>query len=293
MPKARKILKRVKAVKNIRTVTRTMEMVASARFRKAHDSAVATRPYTDHLSDLVGDLMARRGEMELRHPLLEEPSNAKCDVLMVLSSNAGLCGPYNASILSTAIERLEQLKAAGYRVLLHVVGKRGAQYFQYRRIPVDKAYVDFKHTPTYEQVSAMAESLMEDFLAGRIGGLEVAYTQYLRSGQQDPAIAQILPLSQTLPPPDRLDHRGVEYEFLPSPRELLDRLLPAVVRLRLYQCFLDAAVTEQISRIRAMRSATENADEKIHDLTVLYNRTRQAQITTELAEIMGGAAGVK
>ncbi len=293
MPKARKILKRVKAFRNIRTVTRTMEIVASVRFRKAHESAVATRPYTDHLADLVGDLLAHCGEMELRHPLLEEPSNAQCDVLMVLSSNMGLCGPYNALILSTAVERLEQLQAAGLRALLRVVGKRGDHYFQYRRIPVDKAYVDFKHAPTYEQVSAMASALMEDFLAGRIGGLEVAYTQYLRSGQSSPVIAQILPLSQTPPPPDRLGGRGVEYEFLPSPRELLDRLLPAVVRMRLYQCFLDASVTEQVSRIRAMRSATENADEMIHDLTVRYNRARQAQITTELAEIMGGSAGVK
>jgi F-type H+-transporting ATPase subunit gamma len=293
MAKARKILKRVKAVKNIRTVTRTMEMVASARFKKAHDGAIATRPYTDHFTDLVGDLLARCKEMHLSHPLLEEPPSVTCDVLMVLTSNAGLCGPYNSSVLSTAMERLKQLQAAGYDVKLHMVGKRGVQYFQYRKIPVDKAYLDFKRAPGYQQVAAIADAMMEDFQAARIGGLEVAYTQYLRSGQQDPAVAQILPLSQTPPPPSSPGARVVEYEFLPSPAELLDRLLPATVRLRLYQCFLDAAVTEQVSRIRAMRAATENADDMIHDLTVLYNRTRQAQITTELAEIMGGAAGVE
>jgi F-type H+-transporting ATPase subunit gamma len=292
MAKARRILKRVKAVRNIRTVTRTMEMVASARFRKAHDGAVATRPYTDHLTDLVGDLLARSGEGVLHHPLLEEPARVTCDVLMVLTSNTGLCGPYNALVLATARERLKQLQAAGGQVSVQVAGKRGVQHFHYLRIKVDKAYLDSKHAPSYEQVAEMADAFMEDFLAGRIGGLEVAYTQYFRSGQQSPAVAQLLPLSQIEPPPRPDGRRAAEYEFLPSPRELLDCLLPAVVRLRLYQCFLDAAVTEQVSRIRAMRAATENADEMIHDLTVLYNRTRQAQITTELAEIIGGAAGV-
>jgi F-type H+-transporting ATPase subunit gamma len=293
MAKARRILKRVKAVGNIRTVTRTMEMVASARFKKAHDSAIASRPYTDHMTDLVGDLLARCGDSGLHHPLLEESPGVKWEVLLVLASNMGLCGPYNASVLATAMERLGQLRAGGYQVFLHVVGKRGVPYFRYRRVKVDKAYLEFKRTPSYEQIAAIADSLMEDFQARRIGGLEVAYTQYLRGGRQGPAIAQLLPLSQIPPPPRPSGSLTVEYEFLPSPQELLERLLPATVRLRLYQCFLDAAVTEQISRVRAMRAATENADDMIHDLTVLYNRTRQAQITTELAEIIGGAAGVK
>ncbi len=130
---------------------------------------------------------------------------------------------------------------------------------------------------------------MTDFVAGRIGGLEVAYMQYLSSGRQSAVIAQVLPLTYATPPATTPGLAPVPYEFVPSPREILDRLLPATVRLRLYQCFLDAAVTEQMARIQAMRAATDNADDMLHNLTVRYNRDRQAQITTELAEILGGS----
>ena len=291
MAKARKILKRVRAVGNIRTVTKTMEMVASTRFRRAHVRAVAARPYTDRLSDLVGDLVERCGQDMLRHPLLTEPEHLHRDVLLVITSNAGMCGGYNAALLSVAAARYKQLTGAGYEVLLWVAGRRGLGSLRFRGFPIDRALTGFDHQPAFAPAAELAEELMTDFAAGRISGLEVAYTQYLPSGRQSAVIAQLLPLTYTAPPtPPGLI--PPPYELVPSAQAILDKLLPATVRLRLYQCFLDAAVTEQLTRARAMRSATENADEMLHDLTITYNRVRQAQITTELAEILGGSAEV-
>jgi len=295
MAKARKILKRLRAVRNIRKVTRTMEMVASSRFRKAFDRAVAMRPYTDRLTDLVADVLATGVPPEYGHPLLKNVDEVKRDVLLVLTSNRGLCGAYNMSVLQVAGSRMKQIAEGGYEVMLQAVGKRGIQYFRFRGFPLHREHTHFDGLPDYHTVGLLAEELMQLFLAGLIGGVEVAYMQFISASRQKPAIAQILPLSNLEPPPSPIPRWGERpsYEFMPSGEEVLRNLLPATVRLRVYQCFLDAAVSEQVARIAAMRAATENADEMIRNLTVRYNRLRQTQITTELAEILGGRAGLE
>jgi len=264
-------------------------MVASTRFKRAHDRAVSARPYVDRLADLVGDLLAKCGKGVLCHPLLIEHHETKADVLLVLTSNSGMCGGYNSTVLSVAVKRLAQLAREGLAARIWVTGRRGTQYLRFRKYHVERALTEFGHSPTYSQVVQVANELMGEFLAGRIGGLEVAYTQFLSSGRQTPVIAQLLPLTYTPPPPTVPGLYQAPYEFHPSDQEILDKLLPATMRLRLYSCILDAAAAEQIARARAMRAATENADEMLHELKIRYNRTRQAQITTELAEIMGGS----
>jgi len=293
--KARKILDRLHAVRNVRTVTGAMEMVASTQFKKTHKHAVAIRPYTIRLTDLVEDVVRRCGAGTLDHPLLREPIGPHREVLVALTSSRGLCGAYNSRVLALAAERFGQLVVAEYDVRLHVVGKKGIQYLRFRDFRIDREYKHFGSPPDYDRVAALAEELMTAFLDGKISGLEVAYMQFLSAGRQSPAIAQILPLSE-IEPSDQAGTRAdepVAYELIPSPRDILENLLPAMVRLRLYQCFLDAAVGEQIARISAMRAANENADEMIHDLTIRSNRLRQSQITTELAEILGGHAGLQ
>ena len=296
MARARKILKRAKAVKNIRGVTKTMEMIASARFRRTHDQVVAARPYTDRIADLVACLIERTGVDRLEHPLLRENETVHREVLLVLTSNRGLCGAMNPSVLRTATARHEQLREAGYEVLLQVVGKRGVRHFQFRGMALDAAHTDLGDVPDYEAISALMDALVESFLAGEVGGVEVAYMQFISAAAQRPVIAQILPLANlSAPVPSRLAEVGdpAPYDFVPSPEEILDQLLPATVRLRMYQCFLDSRAAEQIMRIAAMKNATENADDMLHELTVRYNRMRQTQITTELAEIMGGRVGLE
>jgi F-type H+-transporting ATPase subunit gamma len=300
MAKARKILRRKKAVKNIRAVTKTMEMVSTARFKKMYNRAVAARPYTERLCDLVGDLIACSGPEGLRHPLLTPPPGPKCDVLLVLTGNRGLCGSYNHAVLRMATERMSQVTPEGYKVCLRVVGKKGIQFFRHAGHRIEKEYTQLETKsggvgPDYDLVSALSNELMSDFLAGKISGLEVAYTQLISAGRYAPVIAQVLPLTQLAGTPKAMPTTGAPapFDLMPSAKEILDRLLPTTVRLQMYQCFLDAAVTEQIARMSAMRAATEAADEMIHNLTVLYNRLRQSQITTELAEIIGGRAGIE
>ncbi|MDP6544714.1 MAG: ATP synthase F1 subunit gamma [Phycisphaerae bacterium] len=289
MAKARRILKHANAVKNIRTITRTMEMVAAARFKRTHDLAAAARPYTDHLAGMVADIVARLPAEKLDHPLMTVPQGVQTLVLLVITSNRGLCGAFNTAVLRLARERMEQLHESGYKVLLHVIGKRGIQHFRFRRVQVELEYRDFTDMPDYDDIREVAAELMDAYLAGGISDLEIVYTQFISAGRQSASIAQILPMSD-LPSlaENRPDEELLPYDFHPSTEELFQGLLPVAVTQKIYQCFMDAAVSEQVMRIAAMHGATESADEMIQKLTVRYNRVRQAQITTELAEIMGG-----
>jgi len=287
--KARKILKRANAVKNIRTITRTMEMVSAARFKRTHDRAVAARPYTDRLATMVGDIVLRLGAENLDHPLIQAPPDVCTEALLVITSNRGLCGGANTSVLRLACERMEQLRDSDYKVKLHVVGRRGIQYFRFRGVEPAGEYRDFGDVPDYESVRGLAEQLTADYLQKDISGLEVVYMQFISAGRQSASVAQILPMSDLAQAVDYPAwHEPLPYEFHPSPRDIFAELLPATVIQKVYQCFVDAAVSEQVMRIAAMRSATESADEMIRDLTLRYNRVRQSQITTELSEIMGG-----
>ncbi len=296
MAKTRNILKRIRAVGNIRTVTRAMQMVATARFKVVHDRAMAFSPFSAHLQQMVADLVLRAAAGEkISHPLLVPQTGVRRDVLLVITSNRGLCGSYNSSVLKLAMSRLAQLRGANYDVLLHAVGGRGARYLRFCKIDVDREYLDFGDLPEYSQIAALGDEMMSQFLGGRISGLEVAYVQFISGGQQKPVIAKLLPLedlpgaSQTEEDPSLL----APCDFLPSAEIILRRLLQNTVRLKLYQCFMDAAAAEQLMRRVAMRAATDNADDMTHDLRRIANRLRQMQITTELAEIIGGRAGLE
>jgi len=292
--KARRILKHANAVKNIRTITRTMGMVAAARFKRTHDRAVAARPYTDHLAGMVADIVDRVPREKLDHPLMTAPEGVRTLVMLVITSNRGLCGSFNTAVLRLASERMAQLQESGYKVHLHVLGKRGIQYFRFRRIEVAVEYRDFTDMPEYEDIRRVAGELMDVYLAGDISDLEIAYMQFISAGRQSASIAQILPMSD-LPSiaQRRPGEEALPYDFHPSPEELFKDLLPVAVIQKIYQCFMDAAVSEQVMRIAAMHGATEAADEMIQKMTVKYNRVRQSQITTELAEIMGGRMGLE
>ena len=295
MAKARKILKRRNAVRSIRTVTKPMEMVSTARFRRSHTRAAASRPYTDRLTRLVADVLSR-SEGEVDHPLLKPAGESKREVLFVLTSNRGLCAGYNQSVLRVTLERLGQTIEAGYDVRLHVSGKKGVSYLRSRGMQADREYIDLDGLPDYGRIGRLAERFMEQYTQGKIGGMEVAYTRMISATQSRPVIAQILPIDWLMDDtekPDPATSVTIPYELHPSREEILRNLLPAAVRLRFYQCFLDAAVVEQVARMTAMRSATENADELIGRLTIQYNRMRQQQITTELSEILGGRVGLE
>jgi len=286
MANRRVLVKRRKAVSNIRKITRTMQLIATARFQAAFNRAVAARPYTEKLAELVRDLA--RGAGEIRHPLMDASNPDAPVAIVVVTSMRGLCGGYNANVLRAAAARLEELRAAGRKVELRVYGKKGIAFFRFQRQPMAVEDVSIGETPRFEAVEKVANSLMDDFLAGRISGVEVAYMRFFSAGRQRPEVAALLPLAAASGA-GGTEAKAVDYEYRPDPVSLLAELLPATVRIRLFQAFLDAAVSEQIARMSAMKAATDASEEMIKTLTRQYNRARQTHITMELLDIVGGA----
>jgi F-type H+-transporting ATPase subunit gamma len=286
MANRRVLVKRRKAVQNIRKITRTMQLIATARFQAAFNRAVASRPYTEKLAELVRDLA--RGAGEVRHPLMSTANPDAPVAIVVVTSMRGLCGGYNANVLRAATARIEELRAAGRKVELRVFGKKGISFFRFQRQPMAVEDVSIGETPRFESVEKVANRLMEDFLAGGISGVEVAYMRFYSAGRQRPEVAALLPLAATAGD-GGVAAKPADYEFRPDPASLLAELLPATVRIRLFQAFLDAAVSEQIARMAAMKAATDASEEMIKNLTRQYNRARQTHITMELLDIVGGA----
>jgi F-type H+-transporting ATPase subunit gamma len=288
MANRRAIVKRRKAVRNIKKITRTMQMIATARFQTALQRAVATRPFTDKLAEMVGDLS--RVAEDFLHPLMTKHGETGRTALIALTSNRGLCGGYNAQVVRAALAHRERQRKQGLKVDITMVGQKGISNLNFRGVPMAETVNTIDDQPRFEQVEPLAESLMERFLAGRVEAVHVAYMRFYSAGRQEPEVFQLLPLTE-------VGGEGAEeaggivapYEIRPSAAELLDELLPMTVRMRLFQSFNDAAVSEQIARMAAMKAATEAADEMIQNLTRQYNRARQTHITMELLDIVGGA----
>jgi len=285
MANRRVLVKRRKAVRNIRKITRTMQLIATARFQAAFNRAMATKPYTEKLAELVADLSRAAGSVT--HPLLQT-NDAPRSALVVLTSNRGLAGGYNANVLRSAVEHLDRQTAAGIATDVHMVGKKGVSFFKFLRRPMTEQTTTISDKPRFDQVEPIANALMDRFIRGEISSVHVAYMRFLSAGVQRPAVVQLLPLS-TEGSGEGVEPRAVEYEFSPDPKQLLDELLPATVRVRLFQAFNDATVSEQVARMVAMKAATDAAADMIKSLTREYNRARQTQITMELLDIVGGA----
>ncbi len=293
MAKARAIVKRLKAVKNIRKITRTMELIATARFKKAMDRATEAAAYTRKISEIVADLS--QAELSFSHPLLQKRDTVKNVVVLILTSNRGLCGGYNGGVLRLAVPRIREVQAEPEQALkVEVAGKRGIAYLKFQAIPTDRVYTHFEDQPKFAEVNEIASRYIDGFIRGEIDRVDVAYTRFDSASRQTAVLQTLLPVGDLAVGvgKDAPAARKVDYEFLPSAQEILEEIVPASFKARLFKCFLDAAVSEQIARMVAMKGATENAGEMIRSLSQQYNRARQSQITSELAEIIGGAAAL-
>lgn len=310
MAKARAIIKRRKSVQNIKKITRTMELIATARFKRALDRAVEAEAYTRKIAEIVADLGQTSGSVT--HPLLEVRDPVNRSLLLVLTSNRGLAGGYNGNVLRVAIRRLQDNEAEGVATSLEIAGKRGIAFLRFRRIRPDMTFTQFDDRPQFDEVEAIANRYIQLYTTRQIDRLEVAYTRFISSARQEATVQTLLPMSASqvgeLGPSVRQSKPGaagpaaaaparrgerVPYEFVPDARSILEEIVPVSFKVRLFKCFLDAAVSEQIARMVAMKGATENADAMIKSLTRQYNRARQSQITRELAEIIGGAAALE
>jgi F-type H+-transporting ATPase subunit gamma len=300
MAKTRQLKKRIKAVGNIRRITKTMQMIATAKFSAASQRSVASRPYTDTLFDLLTQLAASLGDIQ--HPLLaragtkeKRPGKA---LTLVLTSDRGLCGPYNGSVLRTSMAMLRS-NADAKSGLIELVGKKGVSFLKYNAIPVAQQHTQFGDKPKYDDVRALAENYIARFVAGEVSVVRIIYMKYISAGKQVPTVMQLLPFQPDATPAKKNDSApsasGIKhvYEFTPGAAELLNDILPAGVKALLFQAFNDAIVSEHVARMIAMKSATDNAGKAGKNITRIYNRARQAQITTELTEIISGAAALE
>jgi F-type H+-transporting ATPase subunit gamma len=294
MAKARAILGRIHAVKNIAKITNTMQLIAQARFKVAHDRAVAARPYTDRLGALIADLT--EAVSDFHHPLLEV-REAKTAVVLAIASNRGLCGGYNSGVARALQGLRTELEARGLEQEIQVAGRKLVGWLKYQQVPMTRTITNLDDRPTFAQIDEIAGPLLSRYIAGEVDEVHVVYTKFHSSSRQKAVAERVLPLGRLEGEAEQTGAgaSGIERDYIysPDPESILSDLLPRRVLLHVFQAFLDAAVSEQTARMIAMRVATDNAYDVISDLTRVYNRSRQAQITTELSEIMGGAMALQ
>ncbi len=278
-----------------------MQMIATARFQAASGRVASSRPFSRKIGELVAELSSSTGGVD--HPLLRVPDPATHrHLLLVLTSNRGLCGAYNANVLRKAFNQIRTWREAGQQYDVEVVGKKGLASMRFTSTPVARFLAHFGDKPEYAEVERLADEYMAWFSEGHYDSVRVAYMSFISSSRQVPEVLQLLP-AEAPTGQQAADGAGagasaasagaVEYDFSPEPRQLLDELLPMTVRVRLFQCFNEAVVSEHVARMVAMKSATDAAKKLGRNLTLQYNRARQAAITTELSEIVSGAAGVE
>jgi F-type H+-transporting ATPase subunit gamma len=292
MAKARALDKRRKSIRNIRKITRTMELIATARFKKAMDRAQAATAYTRRITQLVADL-AQSG-LQVSHPLLEARDKVTSATLLVITANRGLCGGYNTNVVRAALARYLELREQVPNVRLEISGKRGIGAFKFRGYEAEERFTHFADRPSFAEVDVLANRFLESYITGRLDRLDVAYMRFESISRQAPVVETLLPLA-ALGDDEHTQGSAVQsqYEFLPSAESILEEVVPTSFKVKLFKCFLDAAVSEQIARMVAMKAATENAGELIRHLSSQYNRARQSQITGEIMEILGGVEALK
>ena len=296
MANARALDKRRKSIRNIKKITRTMELIATARFKKAMDRATAASDYTKRITAVVSDL-ARAG-LEVSHPLLEAPDKTENSTLLVLTGNRGLCGGYNSNAIRQAMKSREELMEATPNFRLEISGKRGVSGFKFRDIEPDETFLQFNDQPLFAEVEPIANRFLAEYAAGNLHRLDVTYTKFHSVAKQEVVNETLLPLGKiegadTPVDPEVAAGKESLYEFVPSAESILEEVVPSSFRIKLFKCFLDAAVSEQVARMIAMKSATDAADDMIKELSMTYNRARQGQITGEIMEVIGGVEALE
>src|SRR2546426_8541055 len=291
MAKPRELRRRIKSVQSTRKITKTMELVATSKLKRAQDRVIAARPYAAALAEVIGDLYAP--ELGERFPLLRQPAGKSRRVaLVVITANRGLCGAFNANLIREARRRIEQLEADGVGVDLHLIGKKGITYFKFAKRPAASQRTDIGDKPRAEHAAEIVGPLMTQFASGALDAVEVVFAQFKSAVSTPPTTVRILPIT-----PPRADARSggsaANYILKPSAEAILEQLLPLYVRNQLYRALVETAAAFLGAQRTAMKNATDNAGDIIELLQRTYNRARQAQITQELAEIVGGAEALK
>lgn len=283
MASARDIRRRIRSVKNIQQITKAMKMVAAARLRRAQERAMSSRPYTEKIREVLASVAGGVGD--ITHPLLEVRPAERIGYL-VISGDKGLCGAYNSNVLKEAVSHIRQQNDP----LIFAVGRKSRDFFKRRGYRIDREMSGFSEKPAYEHARTIAQTVVDMYSQGQVDELYLVYTQFLSPVQMRPTAIRLLPVASE----DVYgDGPQQEYIFEPSAEVVLNLLLPKYLETVIYGALLQASASELGSRMTAMGNATDNAQELIGKLTLSYNKVRQANITRELAEIVGGAEALK
>src|SRR5437870_11873970 len=304
MAKPRELRRRIRSVQNTRKITKTMELVATSKLKRAQDRVAAARPYAAALTEVMGDLYAP--ELAERFPLLRQPAGAARRVaLLLITANRGLCGAFNANLIRQARRRLDELDRAGTPVDLHVVGKQGITYFRFAKRPLASQRTDLGDQPTATHAAELVGPLVAQFASGGVDAVEVVFAQFRSAVSTPPTVLRILPV--TPPTEGRKDGKGMasppsvlpsfrrsaNYILRPSAEAILAELLPLYVRNQVYRALVETTAAFYGAQLTRLKNATDNAGDMLDVLNRTYNRARQAQITQEIAEIVGGAEALK
>jgi F-type H+-transporting ATPase subunit gamma len=294
MAKAKAILRRRGVVQNTRKITRTMELVSTAKYAQSFGRVAGATPYRQTLQDVMSDLA--RADVQVDHKLLRRREPAQHVTALLLTSNRGLCGGFNTHLSRRALEYAAQQRAAGAQVDLHVVGKKGIAFLRFRGEQIHRSYTHFGDKPTYADVEKLANEFIGSYENERTDQVAVVYQRFHSAAVQRPAVDVLLPITTQAAEGEASGSAAagaVEYLYSPDAESLLAELLPAYFKTTLYHVFLETVVGEHRARMVAMKNATDSAEEMIKTLTRLYNRARQTQITNEISEIMGGVEALK
>ncbi len=295
MPNLRDIKQRIVSVHSTRQITRTMEMVATAKIKKAQERIEAARPYAMSMMEVLGNVA--RFAKGASHPLLLKHEKRERVVVIACTSDRGLAGAFNSNIIRLAEDVARDERAAGAQVDFVTVGKKAISYFRYRGVEPIAVYRDISDKPTFADAKSIAAHVIPGYSADDIDAVYIVFNRFKNVAEQKPEIHQLLPIEQAVMSEASQDvaASGVsaEYMFEPSPESVLELLLPTYVETLIYRALMESAASEQGARRTAMKSATDNASDMITTLTRSYNRARQASITQEIAEIVGGAAALE
>lgn len=294
-----RILKRrISSVQSTKKITRAMELIAGSRIVKAQQAVHAAVPYSDHITEVVKDLGATGGGID--SPLLKPRPEIRRVAHVVIGADRGQCGAYNSSVIRATEGSMKQQGELGRDYALVVVGRKAESFFRYRNFTIDHAFTGFSDRPSYEDARAIGQAVTADFLAEKFDMVELIYTRFVSAGSQEVVRRPLVPLEREVvsggdaKPADAGEGEvGASYEFEPAPDAILDALLPRYVEARIFAALLNAAASEHSSRQRAMKAATDNAEELIITLTRIMNRARQDSITTEIMEIVSGAEALQ
>ena len=288
MAKPRELKRRIRSVQNTRKITKTMELVSTSKLKRAQDRVVGARPYAQALAEVIGDLYAPA--LAERFPLLRQPAHGvRRAAVVLITSNRGLCGAFNANLIREARRRMKELEDQGAQVELHIIGKKGIGYFKFTRRPVASQRIDIGDRPTAAHAAEVMEPLMAQFTAGTLDAVDVVFAKFNSAVSTPPTTLRVLPVA----PPKSAGNRSVNYILKPSADAILESLLPLYVRNQMYRALVETAAAEHGARRTAMKNATEAGGDMLDLLQRTYNRARQGQITQELAEIVGGAEALK